>query len=100
MQDRISWAAALLLTIFAYVGIMLGVSALRKIERQLVINEHAIQAASESSKAALDYLQAQVRPQERPWDSRHRRAFAGSHRFFRRDRHQSRSQSRSHYLAL
>jgi len=66
MQDRISWAAALLLTIFAYIGIMLGVSALRKIERQLVVNENAIQAAQESSKAALEYMQAQVQA-ERPW---------------------------------
>jgi hypothetical protein len=66
MQDRISWAAALILTIFAYIGIMLGVSALRKIERQLVVNEQAIQAASESSTAALEYMRAQVQS-ERPW---------------------------------
>jgi hypothetical protein len=66
MQDRISWAAALLLTIFAYIGIMLGVSALRKIERQLVVNEYAIQAVTENSKAALEYMQAQVKV-ERPW---------------------------------
>jgi hypothetical protein len=65
-QDRISWAAAIILTIFAYIGIMLGVSALRKIERQLVINEAAVNAATESSKAALAYMQAQVQV-ERPW---------------------------------
>jgi hypothetical protein len=65
-QDRISWAAAIVLTLFAYVGIMLGVSALRKIERQLVINESAVVAATESSKAALAYVQAQVQA-ERPW---------------------------------
>jgi hypothetical protein len=66
VQDRISWAAALVLTVFAYIGIMLGVSALRKIERQLVINEAAVNAATESSKAALAYMRAQVQV-ERPW---------------------------------
>lgn len=65
-QDRISWVAALLLTLIAYFGIMLGVSALRKIDRQLVINESAVVAATESSKAVLAYMQAQVQV-ERPW---------------------------------
>ena len=53
LQDRIAWAASLILTIVAYVGIMLAVSALRKIERQTRYGETAAQAAAESAKAAL-----------------------------------------------
>ena len=77
LQDRIAWAASLILTIMAYVGIMLAVSALRKIERQTRYGETAAQAAAESAKAALLLAQTQAQAQarqaeaqaqaERPW---------------------------------
>jgi hypothetical protein len=66
VQDRISWAANLILLIIAYVGIMLAVSALRKIERQTHYAESAAQAAADAAKAALQYAQANSRA-ERPW---------------------------------
>jgi hypothetical protein len=77
LQDRIAWAASLLLTIMAYVGIMLALSALRKIERQTRYGETAAQAAADSAKAALLLAQTQAQAQaqqaesqaqaERPW---------------------------------
>ena len=66
MQERISWAANLILVLIAYVGVMLAVSLLRKIERQARYGEAAAQAAAESAKAALLLAQAQERA-ERPW---------------------------------
>lgn len=66
VQDRISWAANLILLIIAYVGIMLAVSALRKIERQTQYAESAAQAAADAAKAALQYAEAYARA-ERPW---------------------------------
>lgn len=66
LQERISWAASLILVVFAYVGIMLAISALRKIERHLHANEVAIQNAADATKGALEYMQAQVQA-ERPW---------------------------------
>jgi hypothetical protein len=66
LQQRISWAANLILVLIAYVGVMLGLSALRKIERQTRYGEIAAQAAAESAKAALLLAQAQERA-ERPW---------------------------------
>jgi hypothetical protein len=65
-QDRIRWAAEIVLAILAYVGIMLAVAALRKIERQTRYTEAAAEAAAESAKAALEYAQSQART-ERPW---------------------------------
>ncbi len=70
LQERIAWAASLLLTIVAYVGIMLALSALRKIERQTRYAETAAQAAADSAKAALLFAQTQAEAQkrvERPW---------------------------------
>ncbi|MGD0156879.1 MAG: hypothetical protein ABSB50_12320 [Terracidiphilus sp.] len=66
MQERIAWAANLILVLIAYVGITLALSALRKIERQTRYGEAAAQAAAESAKAALLLAQAQERA-ERPW---------------------------------
>jgi hypothetical protein len=66
LQERISWAANLILVLIAYMGVMLGLSALRKIERQTRFCETAAQAAAESAKAALLLAQAQERA-ERPW---------------------------------
>ena len=73
LQDRIGWAASLLLTIIAYVGIMLALSALRKIERQTRCAESAAQAAADSAKVALLLAQSQTQQAEaqaqaeRPW---------------------------------
>jgi len=66
LQDRIRWAAEIVLAIIAYVGIMLVISVLRKIERQTRYAEDAAQAASESAKAALQFAEAHTRA-ERPW---------------------------------
>ncbi len=66
LQERISWAANLILVIIVYVGVTLAFSALRKIERQTHFGEVAAQAAAESAKAALLLAQAQERA-ERPW---------------------------------
>jgi len=66
LQERISWAANLILVLIAYVGIMLAISTLRKIERQTRYGEAAAQAAADSAKAALMYAEAQAQAQ-RPW---------------------------------
>ncbi|MGA3032831.1 MAG: hypothetical protein ABSD70_06085 [Terracidiphilus sp.] len=65
-QERIAWAANIILLIIAYVGILAAVSTLRKIERQTRYAEAAAQAATDSAKAALQFAQAHVRA-ERPW---------------------------------
>ena len=66
LQERISWAANLILVLIVYVGVTLAISALRKIERQAHFGEVAAQAAADSAKAALLLAQAQERA-ERPW---------------------------------
>jgi len=58
--------ANLILVLIVYFGVMLGHSALRKIERQAHVAEVAAQAAADSAKAALLLVQAQQRA-ERPW---------------------------------
>ncbi len=65
-QDRISWAANLVLVILGYAGILLAVSTLKKIERQTQYSEAAAQAAADSAQAALLHAQALERA-ERPW---------------------------------
>jgi hypothetical protein len=66
LQDRIAWGADVLLAIVGYVGVMLAISTLRKIERQTRYGEAAAQAAAESAQAALLLTQAMARA-ERPW---------------------------------
>jgi hypothetical protein len=66
LQDRIKWAAVVLLVLVAYVGIWFAVSTLQKIERQTRYAEATAQAAAESAKAALEYAQSHARS-ERPW---------------------------------
>jgi hypothetical protein len=66
VQDRIAWAASLLLTVMGYVGIMLAVSILRKIERQTQSVETAVDSAAAIAQSALLHAQAMVRA-ERPW---------------------------------
>ena len=66
IPDRIAWAASLLLTVMGYVGIMLAVSILRKIERQTQSVKTAVDAAAAIAQSALLHAQAMVRA-ERPW---------------------------------
>jgi hypothetical protein len=65
-QDRIAWIANIMLVIFACIGIYIGVSLLRKIDRQTQYSEAAAQAAALSAQAALLHAQSIVRA-ERPW---------------------------------
>jgi hypothetical protein len=66
LQDRIKWLAVVLLVLVAYVGVLLAISALRKIERQTHFIEAAALAAAESAKAALSLAENQARA-VRPW---------------------------------
>ncbi len=66
LQERISWAASLILVLIVYVAAMLGIPALRKIARQMKFIEVTAQAAADSAKAALMYAEAQALAQ-RPW---------------------------------
>jgi hypothetical protein len=65
-QERVAWGANIVLAILGYVGIMIALSTLRKIERQTRLSEEAAQAAAESAKVAMLHAQAMVRA-ERPW---------------------------------
>ena len=65
-HDRVLWAACVVLAIVGYVGIMLALSALKKIERQTSSAETAAAAAADSAQAALLHAQAIV-DSERPW---------------------------------
>jgi len=70
LQDRIAWAANLLLLLIAYVGVLMAVSTLRKIERQTRSTEATAQAAAETAQAALQFAKDQAQAQahaERPW---------------------------------
>lgn len=66
LHEKISWAAGLVLTVLAYVGIMMALSLLKKIERQTAYAEAAAEAAAGSAQAALLHAQATIRA-ERPW---------------------------------
>ena len=66
LRDKISWAAYIVLAILGYIGIMLAVSLLKKIDRQTAYAETAAEAASASAKAALLNAQSIIRA-ERPW---------------------------------
>jgi hypothetical protein len=65
-HDRILWAAYLVLAIVGYVGIMLAVSTLKKIERQTSAVEAAAAAAADIAQAALLHAQG-ITNAERPW---------------------------------
>lgn len=64
--DRVAWIAKILLAVLGYVGIMLALSTLKKIERQSQYTEVAAQAAADNAQAALLHAQAIIRA-ERPW---------------------------------
>jgi hypothetical protein len=66
LRDRISWGAYLLLALVGYVGIMLALSTLKKIERNTVLAETTAQAALNAAEAALAAAQA-IQLSERPW---------------------------------
>jgi len=66
LRERISWGVYLLLALVGYVGIMLALSTLRKIERNTVLAETTAQAALDASQAALATAQA-ILLSERPW---------------------------------
>lgn len=66
VRERITWGANLLLALFAYIGIMLALSVLKKIERQTRSAETAAAAATVSAQAALLNAQAII-DAERPW---------------------------------
>jgi len=66
LRDKISWAANLVLVILGYVGIMLAISLLRKIDRQTGYVETAAEAAAAAAQAALLNAQSIIRA-ERPW---------------------------------
>ena len=65
-QDRVQWVANILLAVFGYAGVMMGLSLLKKIDRQTQYAETAAQAAADSAQAALVHAQAIIRS-ERPW---------------------------------
>jgi hypothetical protein len=65
-HDRILWAAYLVLAILGYVGIMLAVSTLKKIERHTIAAETAAAAAADASQASLLHAEAMINA-ERPW---------------------------------
>lgn len=58
-QERIAWAANLVLVLLGYAGVLMGLSLLRKIDRQT-------QYAETAAQAALLHAQATERA-ERPW---------------------------------
>jgi hypothetical protein len=66
VQDRIAWVANIVLVLFACVGIYIGLSLLKKVDRQTQYAETAAQSAAYSAQAALLHAQAIVRS-ERPW---------------------------------
>jgi hypothetical protein len=65
-RDRIAWGASLLFALVGYVGIMLALSLLKKIERQTRFAEVAAETASNSAQAALLHAQSII-ASERPW---------------------------------
>lgn len=66
MHDRVTWGAELVLVVFGYVGIMMALSTLKKIDRQTKSVEAAAIAAAESAHAALLNAQA-IMDSGRPW---------------------------------
>jgi len=65
-QEKMTWAANLVLVILGYAGIMIALSLLRKINRQMGYAETAAEAAAASSHAALMTAQA-ILNAERSW---------------------------------
>lgn len=66
LHEKIGWGAYVLLAALGYVGIILAVSTLRKIERHTYAAGIAAEAAAEAAHAALLNAQAIIHS-ERPW---------------------------------
>jgi hypothetical protein len=66
LRERISWGAYVVLALVGYVGVMVGLSTLKKIERNTLLAETTAQAALDASQAALATAQA-ILLSERPW---------------------------------
>jgi hypothetical protein len=66
LHEQILWAANLVLAFLGYGGIVMAVSLLKKIARQMAYAEAAADAATASAQAALLHSQAVVKA-ERPW---------------------------------
>jgi hypothetical protein len=65
-HDRVLWGAYLVLAILGYVGIMLALRALKRIERHVEVGAATAQAALDASDAALAQSQA-IQEAGRPW---------------------------------
>ena len=65
-RDRIAWGANLVLALAGYVGILLALRLLKRIDRQTRFAEAAAETASNSAQAALLHAQAII-DSERPW---------------------------------
>lgn len=66
LHDKILWGAYLVLAMVGYAGVMMGISLLKKIDRQTGYAEVAADAAAASAQAALLNAQAVIHA-ERPW---------------------------------
>ena len=65
-RERVAWGANIVLAVLGYVGIMLFLSMLKKIERHTEAGATTAQAALETAQSALAQTQAIVNS-ERPW---------------------------------
>ena len=65
-REQATWASGIVLAVLGYIGIMLGLRTLKRIERHLETTTTTAQAALESSSAALSLAQA-IAHSERPW---------------------------------
>lgn len=65
-REQATWASGIVLAVLGYVGIMLALRTLKRIERHLEASTTTAQAALESSSAALSLAQA-IANSERPW---------------------------------
>jgi len=65
-REQATWAASIVLAVLGYVGIILALRTLKRIERHLEASTTTAQAALESSSAALSLAQA-IANSERPW---------------------------------
>ena len=66
VPERIRWVTELGLLFLGYAGVMLAISALRKIEQQNKSVEALASSANDTAQAALLHAQAMLRS-ERPW---------------------------------
>jgi len=65
-REQGAWAASIVLAVLGYVGIMLALRTLKKIDQHIEIGAATAQAAMESATAALSLAQA-ITNSERPW---------------------------------